>query len=952
MTASVLRAAEPVQSTWRGRVEALVVDNGQTRPSHTRFFLKTESGVIELVSPPALKLHPGQAAEITGQTSESGRVTVAAVKPAVTETGTSCSATGEQKVGIILASFPSKALLSSVTPALVRSSFFGSGATVDTFIRETSYGQAWITGDVLGPVTMDGDYFDEPLAVRDAALRAASAAGANLTKYNHIVVVAPQGQTGMESGGMALLGCGQISSPQGNLTASSIWMGAESMVAQDAIVAIAAHELGHAFGLQHARFADYGSDALGPAGSTPAPWDGIHEYGDSWSNMGRQSAQWAAPQKSLIGWFGSSGVENVTAAGNYTIPPYESTGGNKVLRVARDSSGKDWLWLEFRQSQGTFDSTLPPIAFSGLLAHYEDPALTPTVSDSGAALYSNLVNFHPEIANVADPFLHPGQTWADPYGSLSLRVTAASTGGLSVTVTYAPAAVCPASLGSAQTIASSAVTGHIAVTAPAGCAWSASSSVQWITLSSATRGSGNGTVSFTVAANPNISPRWARITAGDAFVVVNQAGTTGGLTLSRQSASVTGSGGTGTVAVATNAPDYSWAFNTDVEWITDVESSTFLTTGPCSLRYIVAANAGAARTGHILIDDQVFTITQAAGASQGPATFTQLAPADAPSARLNHAMAEAPGAGRAVLYGGQFNMDISSETWLWDGAQWKLLQPATNPGPLASHAMAYDAAHGQTVLFGGQDGVTYLNRNQTWIWDGTNWHQAHPATSPPARFGHAMAYDPSSRKIVLFGGWTDYGEANDTWLWDGTNWTQAVTPWNPGPRAGHSMAYDAAHKEIILFGGTISPNGIPAWYSDTWAWDGFAWRQKNIPPGPAGRTGHMLAYHPALGIVMVGGAGGKDVTDTSWNYDFRRETWTWDGTQWTQQFPDQQPGPGYTLGATWDSARGRLIFHLGDDLTCDSRGPKTFSLSAASNGGSPTRVLWDTPSPGSAPGLR
>jgi hypothetical protein len=408
--------------------------------------------------------------------------------------------------------------------------------------------------------------------------------------------------------------------------------------------------------------------------------------------------------------------------------------------------------------------------------------------------------------------------------------------------------------------------------------------------------------------------------------------------------SIPASGGTGEIAVATNAPDYAWAFNTDVEWITDVESSTFLTVGPSSLRYIVAANNGAARTGHILIDDQVFTITQDSGAGPGPLNFTQLTPTDAPSARMNQAMAEAPGPGHAVLYGGQNNLDFTSETWLWDGAQWNLLQPANNPGLVSEHAMAYDAAHGQTVLFGGVDGSTFGYRNQTWIWDGSNWHQAHPANSPPERFGHAMAYDPAAQKVVLFGGYGDYGESGDTWLWDGTNWTQVVTPFAPGARSGHSMAWDAAHREMILFGGTISHNGVPSWYSDTWAWNGTSWHQENVAPGPAGRTGHMLGYDPAMGIVMVGGAGGKDVTETSWNYDFRRETWSWDGSQWTQQFPDFQPGPAYTLGASYDSAAQRLIFHVGDDLTCDSRGPKTFALTGSLNAQSPQKFSPPLPS--------
>jgi len=52
----------------------------------------------------------------------------------------------------------------------------------------------------------------------------------------------------------------------------------------------------------------------------------------------------------------------------------------------------------------------------------------------------------------------------------------------------------------------------------------------------------------------------------------------------------------------------------------------------------------------------------------------------------------------------------------------------------------------------------------------TSWTQHFPATSPPARDGATMAYDPATANIVLFGG---YGGSylSDTWTWNGTTWT-------------------------------------------------------------------------------------------------------------------------------------------------------------------------------------
>ena len=92
--------------------------------------------------------------------------------------------------------------------------------------------------------------------------------------------------------------------------------------------------------------------------------------------------------------------------------------------------------------------------------------------------------------------------------------------------------------------------------------------------------------------------------------------------------------------------------------------------------------------------------------------------------------------------------------------------------------MAYDPTTKQTVLFGGQvsgsDG-TFLG--DTWIWNGGKWAEAHPQNSPSPRFGaRSLAYDGANGNLVLFGGSGGVGPPfateNDTWTWDGSTWHQ------------------------------------------------------------------------------------------------------------------------------------------------------------------------------------
>ena len=132
--------------------------------------------------------------------------------------------------------------------------------------------------------------------------------------------------------------------------------------------------------------------------------------------------------------------------------------------------------------------------------------------------------------------------------------------------------------------------------------------------------------------------------------------------------------------------------------------------------------------------------------------------------------------------------------------------------------MAYDETRRQIVLFGGLSLPAGTNPNDTWVWDGTNWSELSPATSPSARAYTGMVYDAARGGLVLFGGEnTSGGHLNDTWVWDGTTWTQRAVS-GPSPRAPSTMACDVARGVTVLFGGY--DGGING---ETWEWDGTAW---------------------------------------------------------------------------------------------------------------------------------
>ena len=226
---------------------------------------------------------------------------------------------------------------------------------------------------------------------------------------------------------------------------------------------------------------------------------------------------------------------------------------------------------------------------------------------------------------------------------------------------------------------------------------------------------------------------------------------------------------------------------------------------------------------------------------------------------------------------------------------WTRQHPAAHPFQRAYPSMAYDAATGNVVLFGGQQGRLTPTDHDTWTWDGTNWTEQHPAASPVGRYGAAMAYDAATGSVVLFGG--DRGNAASgtrmpatTWAWDGTTWAEQATAVHPGARVYAAMAYDAATGNVVLFGGERNGHLL----GDTWTWDGTTWTQQHPAAHPGARVGAAMAYDPATGnVVLFGGDTSKGI---------RGDTWTWNGTTWTKRAPAASPPARYAAAMAYDAA--------------------------------------------------
>jgi hypothetical protein len=111
----------------------------------------------------------------------------------------------------------------------------------------------------------------------------------------------------------------------------------------------------------------------------------------------------------------------------------------------------------------------------------------------------------------------------------------------------------------------------------------------------------------------------------------------------------------------------------------------------------------------------------------------------------------------------------------------------SSPDARIEHALAFDGARGVVVMHGGRslDGLLA----DTWEWDGNNWTQVPTRSGPAALSGHALGYDPLSRRLLLVNG------TRTTWIWSGADWTAQSTSSVSG--TGGRMSFDLNRNALV-----------------------------------------------------------------------------------------------------------------------------------------------------------
>jgi len=175
------------------------------------------------------------------------------------------------------------------------------------------------------------------------------------------------------------------------------------------------------------------------------------------------------------------------------------------------------------------------------------------------------------------------------------------------------------------------------------------------------------------------------------------------------------------------------------------------------------------------------------------------------------------------IMAGTNSITSAFETWAYDAVanRWSNRNPTGDiPPATQGHTLTYDRNAHVVILFGGAEGLTVYGDLYEYTYTTNRWVLAVPwrmNETPNPRTDHAMVFGPNNLVSVLFGGTGDDGSYQPgTWHFDPTReWTQPLVTVYPASRRDHAMAWDSTLDRLVMFGGMLFDGTIT---NETWMW--------------------------------------------------------------------------------------------------------------------------------------
>jgi hypothetical protein len=238
---------------------------------------------------------------------------------------------------------------------------------------------------------------------------------------------------------------------------------------------------------------------------------------------------------------------------------------------------------------------------------------------------------------------------------------------------------------------------------------------------------------------------------------------------------------------------------------------------------------------------------------------------------------------RLVICGGASATGLTNKIWSLDLAsqEWSEIPSRSSemPKPRYTHNGLFDKGKNRMIIWSGQGDELY---NDVWAFyfaDST-WKEIFPdgnvMDAPLKRYGTVAVFDPKTRRLVNFAGFTTSGRFDDTWSLevDSLKWTKSEVQVHPLKRCLHSAAVDEGQRKMYVFGGQSSGNLNDLWSLDL---DAYTWSELKTEDGPSSRHFTSLIYANAH-VLVFGGNGASQgnysgVLNDLWKYSLHDQIW-------------------------------------------------------------------------------
>jgi hypothetical protein len=275
-------------------------------------------------------------------------------------------------------------------------------------------------------------------------------------------------------------------------------------------------------------------------------------------------------------------------------------------------------------------------------------------------------------------------------------------------------------------------------------------------------------------------------------------------------------------------------------------------------------------------------ILAGADGKQGTPRWYQLATVGAPPVGSYSTGMYDPASNRMIIYGGATGIDVwvltnpnahtaTQPTWtqLKTSATIENM-PSVLTGyeqctydPIRNVMMAYDSTAGVWVL-------THANG----LGGTPTWTMLNPSgAGPSGRSAFTAVYDPTSNRMIVFGGQGGGSDFNDMWALTNANGQSGTPAWiklttgtatKPAPRSGHTAVYDPANDAMTIFSGIGQP-------ADTWTATHASgvnhapvWKLvDNGAAGPLPRFNESAVLNTNSASMIIFGGVDTDIRDTT-----------------------------------------------------------------------------------------